>query len=92
LHAGFNKIKALLLNYVVALSVVLGGVSGYFVSFYSDNIIKYLLPFAAGGFIYVASSDLLPEIRKEKSLKKSIASFAIFLLGIAIMFAVKFLG
>jgi len=91
LHAGFNKAKAIIFNYGVALSVVLGGIVGYFISFYSEDILKYLIPFAAGGFIYIASSDLIPEIRKEPSLKKSATSFVIFLLGIGIMFAVKFL-
>ena len=92
LHAGFSRIKAVILNYLVASTIVLGGFVGYFVSFYSEDIIKYLLPFAAGGFIYISSSDLIPEIRKEPSFKKSSIAFAVFLLGIAIMYAVKFIG
>jgi len=92
IHAGFNKLKALILNYIVASVVILGGVVGYFVSFYTENLIAYLLPIAAGGFIYIASSDLMPEIRKETSIKKSALMFGIFLLGIILMFAVKFLG
>jgi len=91
LHSGFSKIKALIWNYAVALTVILGGVAGYFISFRSENIIKYLLPFAAGGFIYIAASDLMPEIRKEPIIKKSIISFAVFLFGIGIIFAAKFL-
>jgi zinc and cadmium transporter len=91
IHAGFNKIKALVLNYLVAATVILGGIVGYFAAFYIEGAIAYLLPIAAGGFIYIAASDLMPEIRKESNVKKSIASFGIFLLGIAIMFAVKFL-
>ena len=92
IHAGFEKMKALVLNYVVALAVVLGGVVGYFVSFYSENLIAYSIPFAAGGFIYIAASDLMPEARKEKSLKKSMLSFLFFIVGILIMFLVKFIG
>lgn len=91
LHAGFNKTKAVIYNYSVALSVVLGGISGYFVYFYSEDIIKYLLPVAAGGFIYIAGTDLIPEIRKEPAFKKSAISFVVFLLGIAIMYAAKFI-
>jgi zinc and cadmium transporter len=89
IHAGFNKKKALILNFLVALTVVLGGIVGYFISFLLESIIPYLLPFAAGGFIYIAASDLMPEIRKEPSLKKSIGSFIIFILGIALMFLIK---
>ena len=91
IHAGFNKIKALILNYMVASVVILGGILGYFASFYISGIVPYLLPIAAGGFIYIAASDLIPEIRKERDLKKSIKSFSVFLLGIILMFAAKFL-
>ena len=92
IHAGFNKKRALVVNYLVALTVVLGGVVGYFISFSLNNIIPYLLPFAAGGFIYIAASDLMPEIRKETNLKRSINSFAIFILGIALMLIVKLIN
>jgi zinc and cadmium transporter len=91
IHAGFHKTKALVLNYIVASTVILGGIVGYLAAFYIDGAIAYLLPIAAGGFIYIAASDLMPEIRKESNVKKSIASFGIFLIGIVIMFAVKFL-
>jgi len=90
LYAGFEKKKALILNFLVALTVVLGGVVGYFLSFQIKNLISYLLPFAAGGFIYISASDLIPEIRKEKSLKKSLLSFVVFLFGVLIMFLLKF--
>lgn len=92
IHAGFTRLKAFALNYLVASTVVLGGVAGYFISFHSDNIVRYMLPFAAGGFIYVAASDLMPEIRKETVFKKSLISFLIFLMGIVLMFAMKMFG
>lgn len=68
MYAGFKRKKALIANFLVALTVVLGGIAGYFLSF-MDQFLVYLLPFAAGGFIYIAASDLMPEIRKEQSLK-----------------------
>ncbi|MBN1494914.1 ZIP family metal transporter [Candidatus Peregrinibacteria bacterium] len=92
IHAGFHRIKALLINYVVAFTVVLGAIAGYFLSFYSHAIIAYLIPFAAGGFIYIAASDLMPEIRKETDLKKSLFAFLIFVLGIGLMYTVKFVA
>ena len=92
LHAGFTKTKAVALNYLVALAVVFGGAAGYFVSFYAQNITAFLLPFAAGGFIYIAAADLMPEIKREPNLIKSLATFAVFLLGIILMYAVKFIG
>ncbi|NCA93047.1 ZIP family metal transporter, partial [bacterium] len=57
-----------------------------------NSIIPYLLPFAAGGFIYIAASDLMPELRKETNLKRSISSFAVFILGIALMLLVKLIN
>jgi len=92
IYAGFKKKGALILNYIIALTVVLGGIVGYFISSALHDVIPYLLPFAAGGFIYIAASDLIPEIRKEAGLWKSINSFVVFVLGIALMFAIKLIN
>jgi zinc and cadmium transporter len=89
IYAGFTKKKALILNYTVALTVVLGGVIGYFSFSYLENILPYLLPFAAGGFVYIAASDLIPEIRKELNIKKSMISVLVFILGIIFMYIIK---
>lgn len=48
-----------------------------------------LLPFAAGNFIYIASSDLIPEIKRDESVRRSFGYFAVFLLGILLMAAIK---
>jgi zinc and cadmium transporter len=90
-YGGFNKIKALILNFSVALTVVLGGIFGYYLVELVSEFIIFLLPFAAGGFIYIAASDLIPEIRKEVGIKKSLITFGIFLIGILVMFGIKFL-
>jgi len=91
-YGGYKKSKALFLNFICALTAVIGGVIGYFLSSYSESVLFFLLPFAAGGFIYIAASDLMPEMRKETSLKKLLINFGIFILGILIMYLVKFLG
>ena len=91
-HAGFNQKIALLINYLVALIVVVGGFFGYFFLSFSDNILPYILPVAAGGFVYISASDLIPEIRKEKDKKHSIITYLIFILGIVFMFIVKAFG
>lgn len=90
--AGFKKERALLLNFLVALTAVLGSLVGYFLSFHLANFVALLLPFAAGGFIYIAASDLMPELRKEASLSKSLLSFGVFLIGVLIMFLVRLAG
>jgi len=92
LYAGFEKKKALLANFGVALMVVVGGVLGYWMAHRIEGFVPYLLPLAAGGFIYIAASDLMPEIRKEKDAKKSVASFGMFMLGIVIMLLVRLIS
>jgi len=92
LYSGYDRKKAIAANFLVALVAIIGGLIGYFISFYTNHFLTYLLPFAAGGFIYIAASDLMPEIRKEQSLKKSIAAFGFFLLGIMIMVLTKLFG
>ena len=79
------------LNFVVALMIVFGGVIGYFISTTIEQAIMFLLPFAAGGFIYIAATDLVPEIKKEIDIKKSMATMLVFICGILIMWVIKIL-
>jgi len=80
-YAGFAKKKALILNFLIAMTVIVGGIFGYYLSSVVTSSIKYLLPLAAGGFIYIAASDLMPEIRKESDLVKSLISFGVLSSG-----------
>ncbi|MFX1485983.1 MAG: ZIP family metal transporter [Promethearchaeota archaeon] len=82
---GMSKRKALALNFVTALTAILGGIIGYFLSSSIQEIGILLLPFAAGGFIYIAASDLVPELHKESNPKRSWTAFAAFLGGISLM-------
>lgn len=63
LHAGYTKTKVLLVNVVTALTTVVGAILGYLLSSRIETYIPQFLAFAAGSFIYIAVSDLLPEIR-----------------------------
>jgi len=85
LHSGFSKRKAILFNLFVAFTALLGGITGYLLSFIAEGLQPILLCIAAGGFIYIATSDLIPEIRKESSLKKWLVSFGMFIAGLIIM-------
>ncbi|KYK27171.1 hypothetical protein AYK26_00560 [Euryarchaeota archaeon SM23-78] len=90
-YGGFSKYKALVYNFISQLMAVLGGILGYLFSTRVEGVIPFILPFAAGGFIYIAASDLIPELHKEPKLNKSLISFGFFLVGIAFMFLLKFL-
>jgi zinc and cadmium transporter len=85
-HAGFSKLKALAYNLLTALTAVLGGILGYFLQSSTELVTLFLLPFAAGGFLYISASDLIPEIRKELNAKKSLLNLVVFLVGILIMY------
>lgn len=84
-YGGFKKIKALFLNFLSAITVIFGGFFGFLVSEKIGNSIIFLLPFAAGNFIYIAASDLLPEIKQ----KVSWIYFFVFLLGIVLMYLMR---
>lgn len=86
-HGGWKKSTALLYNFVSALTVVLGGLVAYFIAGRFET--EFLLPFAAGNFIYIASSDLIPEIKHCESVKAGAIHFLAFILGIALLLAVK---
>ena len=92
IYAGFKRKMALILNYAVALTVVLGGIAGYLLFSSLESFLPFLMPFAAGGFVYIAASDLMPEIRKESNLGKSIISFFVFIIGISLMYLIKIIN
>jgi zinc and cadmium transporter len=92
LHGGFTRKKALFLNFLTALTAVIGAVVALLESFVVSNITVFLVPFAAGGFIYVASTDLIPELHKEcYETKKSFAQLLMLVLGMMAMFAITFI-
>jgi len=88
-YGGFKKSKALFLNFLSALAAIFGGFFGFLLSERIGNSTIFLLPFAAGNFIYIAASDLLPEIKHKESLRKSSIHFFVFLLGIVLMLLIK---
>jgi len=86
LHGGYSKGKALLLNFATALIAVLGAI----IALMLGNICGIevaLTGIAAGGFIYIAGSDLIPELHKETEISKSLVQLAAFILGILVMVA-----
>jgi zinc and cadmium transporter len=84
-YGGLSKKRALVYNLLSALTAILGGIIGYYTSTYAAEFPPLLIPFAAGGFIYIAASDLIPEIHKERSLNKTILQLVSLLLGIAVI-------
>jgi len=71
LHAGYTKSRALWLNFLSALCAVLGVVLTIVLGETGRVFTEWILPIAAGGFIYVAVADLIPELQKTKKIKHS---------------------
>ena len=89
IYGGFSKWRALAYNLLSAVMAVAGGVIGYFLATNIAGFSAPLLPITAGGFIYIAASDLIPELHKEKDANKSNLAFVLFILGLLFMWAMK---
>lgn len=90
LHSGFSAGKALFFNFLSALTAVLGALSVFFFESFFQGMTVHLIPFAAGGFIYIALADLVAEHKHECNFKKANLQFFIFLIGLALMFFSKY--
>ena len=88
-YCGIKRGRALFLNFLSALAAVLGGLIGFFLSEKIGGGIIFLLPFAAGNFLYIACSDLIPEIKQKTAPQKAILHFLVFLLGLALMYVLR---
>jgi zinc and cadmium transporter len=86
LLAGFTKSRALFFNFLSALFAILGTITALLVSSRVEHFASVMLPLAAGGFIYIAGSDLVPELNKEADLFKSIIQIAAIAAGVGLMF------
>lgn len=92
LHAGYNKSKILFYNLLTALTTPFGAIIGYFSLPYISFTLPYFISFAAGTFIYIATADLMPEL-KHKTKGSEIWHFLAMLLGIAIIWSLgKYFG
>ena len=87
IHGGWKKYKALLFNFFSALTIIPGALLVYFAAISIDT--TFLLPFAAGNFIYIAASDLIPEIKSKEKLVTGLAHFFMFIIGILLILFVR---
>jgi len=92
IYGGFGKRKALTYNFISALSAVAGSLVTYYLASSFQGLAHILVPFAAGGFIYIAATDLMPELHKRTRGKESLIQLLTILIGIGLMYALKFLS
>lgn len=91
LYAGYSKKRALLFNFLSALMAVIGAIIGILFSQNSMVFELIIVPLAAGGFLYIAGSDLIPEIHKNQKKNFPLKNLIGILLGILIMYGLTFL-
>ncbi len=85
LYGGFSRRKALFWNFLSAVLAIFGALLAWTLSFYIHTLIPWFVAIAVGSFIYIATSDLIPEIHKERSQKRSIVELILFLSGLGLM-------
>ncbi len=85
IHGGLSRWRALFLNFVCATVAILGTILALFIGAKLKSFAFYAMPFTAGGFIYIAGSDLIPELHKEANIGRSLFQFAAIVLGVALM-------
>ena len=92
LHAGIKADRALFFNFLSSLVAVIGTIIALAVGSNFSGFTNYLLPVAAGGFIYIAGTDLVPELHQKTRIKHSLLQFAAIVAGIGAMAALLILG
>ena len=92
LHAGFTKRRAVFFNFLSATLAIFGTIVALLVGSRLESFSAVMLPFTAGGFIYIAGSDLLPELQKEVRPSKSFLQLVAMIVGAGLMLLLKALG
>ena len=87
IHAGFSRTKALFFNFLSAISAFVGVGLAVWIGSVFETTTPLIAAFAAGMFVYIAGSDLIPELHKTSGIKKSLIQLGAILVGIAVMVA-----
>jgi len=85
--SGWTRKDALIVNFISALTFPLGGILVYMLSGHIN--VSFLIPFAAGNFVYVAASGLIPEIKHHTHLGHALLNFVVFSLGLILLYLVS---
>jgi zinc and cadmium transporter len=85
LNAGFSRARAYVYNLICSLMAVVGGLLGYFTLERGMEWIPYVLVFASSGFIYIAVSDLMPQMQRRATLRETIPQILLIGAGVAIV-------
>jgi zinc and cadmium transporter len=87
IHGGWQKERALAFNFLSGLTFLVGGIAAWAMSARID--VDFLIPFAAGNFLYIGAADLIPEIKQVHNLRANVVHFLAFVLGLALLLAIR---
>jgi len=87
IHGGWRRGRALLFNFLSGATFLLGALVTYAASQTID--VGFLVPFAAGNFLYIGASDLVPEVNKHRSVPTSVVHFVAFAAGLALLWLLR---
>lgn len=85
-HSGYSRQRALLYNFLSALTFPIGGLLAYLAG--QKLSVFFLVALGAGNFIYIAAADLIPEVKRAERLRETASRFLFFLAGVALLYAV----
>ncbi len=86
-HAGYSRRRALFFNFLAGCTAIAGAVLSLLVGSAATQFSAWMLPIAAGGFIYIAGCDLVPQLHRETRPLQSLAQLIAIGVGAALMFA-----
>ena len=89
IHGGWSKKSALLMNLASGSTFLIGGLVAYLAATRID--VAFLVPFAAGNFIYIGASDLVPEINKHREISANVLDFGSFVAGVGLLWGIRVL-
>lgn len=85
LHGGLDRKKAIFYNFFVSLSTVIGAIITYYFGFFLEPFLPYALALVAGNFIYIATTDLMPDLHETSHLGHSLGHIVLIIFGILIV-------
>ncbi len=84
-HGGLTVKRALLFNFLAGMVAVVGTLASLSIGSHIQGFSAALVPITAGGFLYIAGSDLIPELQHDVKVPASIGQFIGIILGVGIM-------
>lgn len=90
IKGGFTRTRALFYNFLTGLTAVAGALAGYYFGTTFEGAASLLAAFSAGTFVYIAASDLIPELHHEERPGRSTMQFLLMLFGIVLIGVISY--